>query len=126
MGDAGRAVAHDVQGAQPQPRAPGVQPGPAQGGAGDLGQGPGRGGGELAATGREAVDGGGSETGGRGEGPVAAAVVLQAAYLVADATGNRAGVAGSGGLAGGRTGAGGHVSWLLRPGGQGLWGRGMC
>ena len=127
VGDAGRAVPHDVQRAQPQPGATGVQPGAAQAGAGDLGQSSLGAGGGLAAAGAQVVDGGRGQAGGCGDGPVAAAVVLEAAYLVADVTGNRAGVAGSGGgLADGRTGAGGHVSWLLRPGGQGLWGRGVC
>ena len=90
-GDAGGAVAHDVQGAQPQPGAAGVDAGAAQGAAGDVGQGSGGGGGGLAAAGAQAVDGCGRQSGGCGDGPVAAAVVLEAAYLIADVAGNRPG-----------------------------------
>src|SRR5262249_3981083 len=116
-GDAGRAVAHDVQRAQAQPRAASVQPGAVQGVAGDLGQGPFSGRGGLAAAGGQVVDGAGGKSRRGGDGPVGAAFVSQTVQLLADGAGGGSGPAGGGGgLTDLSTIAGAHVSLSLRPG----------
>ena len=74
-------MAHDVQGAQPQPGAAGVEAGAAQFAAVDLPQrAAGERGGGAAADG-EVVDGGGGQAGG-GDGAVGAAFGAQSPYLV--------------------------------------------
>ena len=73
-GDAGRAVAHHVQGPQPEPGAAGVQAGAGQGRAGDGAQGGGGVGSAGAAAGDQVVDRGGGQAGGGGDAAVGAAV----------------------------------------------------
>ena len=109
-GDAGRAVSHDVQGAQPQPGAAGVQAG-ARDGPVVHGEDGGRGtaGGPAAAAG-QVRDGGRGQACGAGDAAVGAAVLAQAA----DAGPGRApGRGGTGGrvrrVSWGRTRAGGGV-----------------
>src|SRR5271165_5222253 len=72
-GDAGRAVAHHVQGPEPEPGAAGVQAGAGYGLAGDGAQGGGGVGSSGAAAGEQVVDRGGGESGGCGDAAVAAA-----------------------------------------------------
>jgi hypothetical protein len=63
-GDAGRAVAHDVQGAEPEAGTAGVDAGAAQHPAVHLGQCPSGRRGWLVAAGGDVVDGGRDQTGG--------------------------------------------------------------
>ena len=91
-GEAGGAVAHDVQRAQPQPGAAGIQAG-ARHGHGVHGQDGGRGAaGGTAAAGGQIADGGRGQAGGGGDGLVGAAVLVQA--VDAGAGGARPGGAG--------------------------------
>src|SRR6185437_4457694 len=80
-GDAGRAVAHDVQGAQPQPGPARVQPGLGQGRAGH-GEDGGRGAGLCSpAAGGQAVGGASGQRGRGGDRAVGPAVLPKLSYV---------------------------------------------
>ena len=105
-GDAGRAVAHHVQGPQPQPGPGRVQPGPRQGSAGHREDGGGRAGLCSPAAGGQGVDGGRGQHGRGGDRPVGPAVLPEPGQVIAGGLA----LTGAGGVAaGGRDGGGGHV-----------------
>ena len=113
-GDAGRAVAHHVQGTQPQPGTAGIHAVAGHGCAGDGEQGGGGVGGGRAAGG-QVIDGGWGQAGRGGDAAVGPAALAQPADLLLSGAG--AGLLGIGGDRPGRgEGCGAHVSWPARLG----------